>query len=85
MRNMHYSLVVQETTKLQKIDQHAKDLTESRRDDAFLDASKQLQLSHYEVEKMIASVMFRYEDNTLRWITDGMNQKTPEDFSTNLR
>lgn len=57
-------------------ERHGVDLPRSKEYDEFLDENHKLHLAHLEVQRMIDSALLRYEENTLRRLTDGVIKST---------
>lgn len=71
----------QETTNPPVTDQHADDLPEAEEDDESLDDNSRLYLTQLDVQRMIDSVMLRYEENTVKRLSEGIIRNTMETLS----
>lgn len=78
--NNELAVKVPETTHLPMDDRHSDDLPESGEDEEFLHENYRLHITHSEVQKMIDSAMYRYEESTMRRLSEGMTRHTMDNF-----
>lgn len=55
-------------------DGHADDLPLSAEDDELLEENNRTHVRHLDVQKIIESTLLRYEENTLKRLSDGISQ-----------
>lgn len=76
--NIEPIILEQEITKLPITDRHSDDLPLSEEDDTFLHDSNRLQLPSSDIQRMIDYTMPRCGENTMRGLSDWMNQEAME-------
>lgn len=68
--------MMQESTNLLVTDQHADDLPVLGEDEAFLYDNNRIRIEHSDLQGMIDYSMIRYEENTMRQLSDRMIRNT---------